>query len=209
MKVADWDTFAARAARLVDASPLATRCVIKYDHAKGSLTMRVTDDATVRWKGGERGDRRCNLPPPSALSVSLTSSLVRQKRAIGPPVRDRPASGREAGRAPCRPVHGGRRDGQPAGGRYGGGRCFLPNGAAAVAFPFLSPQTPYPTQSRRHADGGGDQRRACGGGGAGCGWGWAGRQRGRPRAAAGWQVGEVERELDGARRCCFYLQFVR
>ena len=119
MKVADWDTFAARAARLVEAAPLATRCIIKYDHAKGGLTVRVTDDATVRAE--ERGADRCSsLPTPRACSpphLSLSLSLSLSTFYAGPPVRDRPAGGREAGGAPGRPVHGGRRDGQPAGGR--------------------------------------------------------------------------------------------
>ena len=47
MKIADFPTFAARAEKLVASAPLSSRCVIKYDHARGSLTVRVTDDATV------------------------------------------------------------------------------------------------------------------------------------------------------------------
>lgn len=82
MKVADFPTFAARAERLVQASPLATRCVIKYDHTKGSLTVRVTDDATVREEGGRResksdraaGERGAPKPAPQ---LSLTAHAHR------------------------------------------------------------------------------------------------------------------------------------
>ena len=82
MKVADFPTFAARAERLVQASPLATRCVIKYDHTKGSLTVRVTDDATVREEGGRResksdraaGERGAPKPAPQ---LSLTAHAQR------------------------------------------------------------------------------------------------------------------------------------
>lgn len=120
MKVADWDTFAARAARLVESAPLASRCVIKYDHAKGGLTVRVTDDTTVRERETRGSDRRRKKKTnphapraPPALSLSRSSLHL----PPGPPVRDRPAGGREAGGAPGGPVHGRGGYGHHAGGR--------------------------------------------------------------------------------------------
>lgn len=64
----DWEVFSARARRLVastladddNASRLASksikkkkrprvaRCVVKYQHSRGKLAVRVTDDVTVR-----------------------------------------------------------------------------------------------------------------------------------------------------------------
>jgi hypothetical protein len=120
MKVADFPTFAARAERLVQASPLATRCVIKYDHTKGSLTVRVTDDATVREEGGRReskSDRAAGERGAPSFHSRHTHNGCLSITHTGPPVRDRPAGGREAGGAAGGPVHGGGGDGGPAGGR--------------------------------------------------------------------------------------------
>ena len=66
----DWEVFSARARRLVAATleeeessvasvastssinkkrkrPRVARCVVKYQHARGKLSVRVTDDVTV------------------------------------------------------------------------------------------------------------------------------------------------------------------
>ena len=68
----DWEVFLARARRLVASTlledsakststptsatsikkkrrkPRVARCIVKYDHSKGKLAVRVTDDVTVR-----------------------------------------------------------------------------------------------------------------------------------------------------------------
>ena len=115
MKVADWDTFAARAARLVESAPLASRCVIKYDHARGGLTVRVTDDTTVR-RESDRPTKK-NQPPSPSPPRLFSLSLTPPPSFTGPPVRDRPAGGCEAGGAPGGPVHGRGGYGHHAGGR--------------------------------------------------------------------------------------------
>ena len=48
MYIEDWDSFAQQAEALFRSEPLRTRYVLKYQHAKGKLSLKVTDDVTVR-----------------------------------------------------------------------------------------------------------------------------------------------------------------
>lgn len=65
VRLDDWEVFSARARRLVASTlddvaststssikkrkrPRVARCVVKYQHSRGKLAVRVTDDVTVR-----------------------------------------------------------------------------------------------------------------------------------------------------------------
>lgn len=48
MFIESWDDFALRARQLYQADPVNTRYVIRYNHAKGNLTVKVTDNEKVR-----------------------------------------------------------------------------------------------------------------------------------------------------------------
>lgn len=59
MYIEDWDSFYQQAEALFVADPLKTRLVLKYTHSKSKLTVKVTDDRTVRCSSVLR--RLCSL----------------------------------------------------------------------------------------------------------------------------------------------------
>lgn len=48
MYIEDWESFAQQAEALFRSQPLRTRYVLKYQHSQGKLTLKVTDDITVK-----------------------------------------------------------------------------------------------------------------------------------------------------------------
>lgn len=55
MIIEHWDSFYEQAVALYRQNPLKTRFVTKYRHSDGKLMLKVTDDATVCLKEGQRG----------------------------------------------------------------------------------------------------------------------------------------------------------
>lgn len=52
-------SFAEQAEAIYAASPLKTRYIIKYNHSKGKLTLKVSDDVTtVQFKTDQQSDLR-------------------------------------------------------------------------------------------------------------------------------------------------------
>lgn len=79
MYIEHFESFYAQAVGLYQATPLKTRFVTKYRHRDGKLTLKVTDDATVRAAaaGGATSVRlphRSSCAPPCSACNSRRTS---------------------------------------------------------------------------------------------------------------------------------------
>eukprot|EP00163_Fabomonas_tropica_P027844 TRINITY_DN548_c0_g1_i2.p1 TRINITY_DN548_c0_g1~~TRINITY_DN548_c0_g1_i2.p1 ORF type:complete len:101 (+),score=20.01 TRINITY_DN548_c0_g1_i2:263-565(+) len=89
VNIADWDTFARAAEKLLSENPRKTRFVIKYRHCDSKLVLKVTDDKKcIKYKTDQASD----LKKLEKLNMTFLQGFTHKRDATSASVDEAPAS---------------------------------------------------------------------------------------------------------------------